>query len=162
VSDSPDAQAPDAASSPDVASPPDAAAQAAPPDASVMAAPARPTKHVRPVIPAPPEPGEVAPAPAEPVPAGAPDVQHASERQLIDAARVALNRGRSHDALVFLMGHERRFPEGSFVEERELLVIEALVAQNRVAQASRRGKAFLARFPRSTHAPRVRSLIGGP
>jgi hypothetical protein len=87
------------------------------------------------------------------------DVQHASERQLIDAARVALGKGRSHDALVFLMGHERRFPEGTFVQERELLIIEAMVAEGRGTQAQQRGQAFLARFPHSTHAPRVRSLI---
>ena len=134
------------------------ASAAARPDAGMAAARPRPAKRVRPE-----EPRQVAPEPPPaPSSAEAPDVQHASERQLIDAARVALNRGRSHDALVFLMGHERRFPEGSFEEERELLIIEALVAQNRAGPATQRGKAFLSKFPRSTHAPRVRALIAAP
>jgi hypothetical protein len=158
---------------------PDAAAER--PDAGTQAvsppvpAQTRPPEKPQKRLPKPaPEPE--AEAPGEPPPsvpeeprerasepsAEAPDVQHASERQLIDAARVALGRGRSHDALVFLMGHERRFSDGMFAEERELLVIEALIAQNRVAQARERGKAFLAKYPRSAHAPRVRTLIGTP
>jgi hypothetical protein len=136
------------------------------------ALPAKPSKRVprAPVAPAMPAPEPSPASPAAPEPErkveearnDAPDVQHASERQLIDAARVALGRGRSHDALVFLMGHERRFAAGSFVEEREFLVVQALLAQGRGPQARARGKAFLARFPNSTHAPRVRETIAGP
>ena len=143
------------------------------PDRQIPTPTTPPKTPKRTAKPAPEPTVEPAPAVVPSVPAeklesssasdsAAPDVQHASERQLIDAARVALGRGRSHDALVFLMGHERRFPEGSFVEERELLVIEALIAQGKSAPARARGQAFLAKFPRSTHAPRVRALLATP
>jgi len=81
------------------------------------------------------------------------------ERQLIDGARVALRRGRAHDALVFLMSHERQFPAGDLTEERERLAIEALLAQGRRALAEQRAQRFHRRYPRSGYWSQIEQLL---
>ncbi len=75
----------------------------------------------------------------------------AEERSLIDRARAALRRGDPHEALVTLMGHDRRFPEGLLDEERDRLIVECLIAQGRHAAARTRIHAYLREHPAGTH-----------
>ncbi len=82
----------------------------------------------------------------------------AEERALIDRARAALHRGEAHEALVALMSHERRFVDGELTEERERLIIEALVVEGRRDQARARIDAYLARQPHGIHRAALERL----
>jgi hypothetical protein len=82
----------------------------------------------------------------------------AEERALIDRARAALRRGEPHEALVALMSHERRFVDGELTEERERLIIEALVVEGRGDQARARIDAYLARRPHGIHRAALERL----
>jgi hypothetical protein len=62
-------------------------------------------------------------------------------------------------ALVLLGEHERSFPHGDFVQEREMLAIEALQATGQRRAARQRASHFLRRFPDSSHIPRLELLL---
>ena len=109
-----------------------------------------------PVPPPLPIPAAAAAPPAPPVPSP-PAVE--SEQARIDQARVALRRDRPHDALVALMGHAREHPDGRLAEERERLMIEALLAQGRTNAGNERFTAFEARWPESIHLAALRALF---
>jgi hypothetical protein len=72
-------------------------------------------------------------------------------RRLLDASPA--------EALARLESHAAAHPGGVLVEERELLAVEALGRMGRASAQQARGRSFLARFPRSAHAPRVRRLL---
>jgi outer membrane protein assembly factor BamD (BamD/ComL family) len=55
--------------------------------------------------------------------------------------------------------HRQQHPRGIFTEEREVLAIEAQLKLRQRAAAVQRARRFLERFPRSTHAARVRELV---
>jgi hypothetical protein len=75
----------------------------------------------------------------------------AGERNLIDRARAALARDRAHEAMVALMQHERAYADGTMREDREYLVIVALLAQGKRDLAATRAAAYRARYPRGTY-----------
>jgi hypothetical protein len=106
-----------------------------------------------------------APAPTEappleaPSPAAAPPVAE-SELALLDRARSRLPADPS-DALRALDEHRARYPHGTFVQEREVLAIEALVQLGRRPEAEARAAAFAAQFPGSAHRRRIAVLLGG-
>jgi len=52
----------------------------------------------------------------------------------------------------------RDFRGGALGEDREAIAIDALVALGRTDEAKRRASAFVAAYPRSTHAKRMRGL----
>lgn len=79
----------------------------------------------------------------------------AGERNLIDRARAALARSRSHEAMVALMQHERAYTDGAMREDREYLVILALLAQGKRDLASTRAAAYLARYPQGTYVDAI-------
>jgi len=56
--------------------------------------------------------------------------------------------------------HRARFPDGTFVQEREVLAIEALVRLGRGAEAKARADAFAHAFPTSAHRRRIAVLLG--
>jgi outer membrane protein assembly factor BamD (BamD/ComL family) len=74
-------------------------------------------------------------------------------------ARNALRQGDAATALGVLREAEQRFPSGALYEEREALLIEALLAAGQRALAIQRGQAFLARHAQSPHANRIRPLV---
>jgi RNA polymerase sigma-70 factor, ECF subfamily len=93
--------------------------------------------------PLPPPPAAAVPAPTRVAPTATPapapvDPGHATERLLLERARAALQRGLNDEALVSLMSHERQFPTGSLAEERDVLIIEAYVAETNDDLARRR------------------------
>lgn len=87
----------------------------------------------------------------------------AKERAVLDVARSALGRGDAANTLVATGEHERKFPQGALVEEREALAIQALATQGRRADAQARAERFRKRFPRSMLLPAVDAVVGsGP
>lgn len=87
----------------------------------------------------------------------------AKERAVLDVARSALGRGDAANTLVATAEHERKFPQGALIEEREALAIQALALQGRRTDAQARGDRFRKRFPRSMLLPAVDAVTGsGP
>jgi len=86
------------------------------------------------------------------------------ERELVDGAAGALKSGNAQQALTLGAQHERRFPAGQLAEEREVIVIEALIALGRRSEAGARTERFRKTFPSSPAGPRLAERIsrGGP
>lgn len=109
------------------------------------------------------EPALSPPAVAPPAAASSPassstrsrDEHLAAERHLIEMARTALARGRAEGAFATLRRHARQFPQGQLSEERDSLLIQALVANGDVAQARERAEVFHRRYPSSLFAPAI-------
>ena len=76
--------------------------------------------------------------------------------------RRALGALQSHpnQSLELAAQHERDYAHGIFGQEREVIAIDALLALQRTGAAEARARAFLAHYPRSAHAPRIRALLG--
>lgn len=132
--------------------------------AAPLTSPALDIPAERVVPPEAEEPAEVsergAPLPrpiAEPLPE--PEHAHPREIDLVRGARAALDAS-PESALASVTEHERLFPDGVFVQEREVIAVEALVRLGRVDAARSRAERFLAAHPGSSHAPRVRRLVG--
>ncbi|HEX3853033.1 MAG TPA: hypothetical protein VHW01_18850 [Polyangiaceae bacterium] len=81
-----------------------------------------------------------------------------SEVDLIERAHSALASDPQR-ALTWLREHERRFPDGTFAQERDAIAIEALVGEGDLVSARARATQFLARFPGSAYAAHVESLV---
>ncbi len=80
---------------------------------------------------------------------------YAREAHLIDRARVALRRQMYGEALIALMQHERTFKAGQLAEERDVLAIEAYVAQGNHRVAKRRIQQYRNRYPQGFQRGRV-------
>lgn len=83
----------------------------------------------------------------------------AVEQRLVESARGALAHGESRAAVEALEAHAHRFPRGQLREERESLIIRALLTRGRPAAARERAESFLARDGESLFAPVVRELL---
>jgi hypothetical protein len=86
------------------------------------------------------------------------DTDLARERALIETARTALSRKQA-DAVDALLRHAQQFPRGRLAEERESLLVQALVHAGRIDEARRRGAQFRARWPRSLLWPVVDAAL---
>jgi hypothetical protein len=64
------------------------------------------------------------------------------------------------ESLELAAQHERDYAQGIFGQEREVIAIDALLALQRTTAAETRARRFLERYPRSAHAPRIRTLLG--
>jgi hypothetical protein len=85
------------------------------------------------------------------------ELSHESELTLIRRAQDM--RGSPNQVLSVLSAHERTYPEGVLVQEREVLAIEALLASGRRAEAEKRAARMEQRFAGSAHLRRVRVLL---
>jgi hypothetical protein len=85
-----------------------------------------------------------------------------AERALLDLARAAIERRDGTAALAATREHERRFPAGLLLQEREAMAIRALVLVGRHDEARARMGRFRARFPGSVLIPALDSQISGP
>jgi hypothetical protein len=122
--------------------------------------------------PAPPRaPGAAASGPRVDRAVAAPSAQHGSaapdaggdlarEADLLERARV-IAPSDPGGALVVLSQHERAFPRGSLVLERELLAVDALLRLGRRADAEARARSLRARAPGSLYTRRLEHLLGG-
>jgi hypothetical protein len=121
----------------------------------------------------PPSVPSLAPVPAlapSPTPVAAPSVPSTQAPLTpsllqLEAAELAkvknlLESGRAPAALALLEQSSRRFPRGALVQEREILMIAALVRGGDQATARKRARVFLARYPRSLLADRIRAILG--
>jgi hypothetical protein len=77
------------------------------------------------------------------------------ELRVLQRARTAVARSEFSSALEATLDHQRRFPAGRLVEEREALRIKALAGLGRNDEAERAAGRFRDRFPRSVLTPRV-------
>jgi hypothetical protein len=84
----------------------------------------------------------------------------AAELALLERAQRAL-QGEPRAALALAREHGRRFVRGQFVQEREMIAIEAMLQLGNRAAAEQRGKRFLRDHPASSHTPRLRQLLAG-
>jgi hypothetical protein len=107
---------------------------------------------------APAEQGAAKAAPSAPAPSASGD-RLSAERNVLDAARVALASGEPNQAVALADRHKRDFPQGALVEEREAIATKALVDAGRHAEARARGAAFERRFPQSAMLRSVRSSL---
>lgn len=64
-------------------------------------------------------------------------------------------------ALALASDHERNFPNGALVQERELVAISALLRLGRRTEAVGRAARFHQQFPTSVHGRRIDVLLGG-
>lgn len=92
--------------------------------------------------------------------AGSRDRDLADENALVSRAQAALARGRTSEALAATSEHQRRFPRGEFVEEREALAIQALARSGNLPAATARAERFRARYPRSMLLRSVNAAVG--
>lgn len=76
-----------------------------------------------------------------------------------DRARAAFDAGDSDRALALVDAYEKRFPAGTFVQEAEVLRVQALSRKGDAAGARRAGQRFLAAHPTSPHAARIRAIL---
>lgn len=83
----------------------------------------------------------------------------AAEGATIESARTAIARGESAKALVILDGHDRDFAQGLMNPDATALRIEALARTGEDARAKQIAEGFLADFPHSPLASRVRALL---
>ncbi len=137
-----------------------------PPQSIVNAAPAVPPPSASPIVEpsaslsAEPRrhPGTAAPtvASAEPKSDTMP-----RERALLDVARTAFGKRDPRATIAALEQHRREFPNGKLAEERDALMIEALVEAGRAAEAKERGAEFKASHPKSILAPAVDDALKG-
>ncbi|MHB8877703.1 MAG: hypothetical protein ACYC8T_28770 [Myxococcaceae bacterium] len=111
----------------------------------------------QPIQPLSPEPRrETKPARAQ---ASARDFDLSDERSLIEMARTALTRRETEKALQVLREHGQRFPKGQLLEERESLLVQALVNAGQLDDARARAAEFRRRFPESMLLPAVEAAL---
>jgi hypothetical protein len=121
---------------------------------SVSAAPASPGVAPLPAVAPRPAPWERATAVSRPtVPVEPPD-----ELTLLRAAQAQLASGPAL-ALETLAEHQHHFPRGALAQEREVLVVDALLSLGRLAEARVRADALQLAFPETPHRRRVQRLF---
>jgi hypothetical protein len=86
----------------------------------------------------------------------APDPE--GELRILQRAQATLDRNAAR-SLELAESHARQYPRGVFLQEREILAIEALLKLSRKPAAYARADAFLAAHASSPHARRVRALL---
>jgi hypothetical protein len=127
--------------------------------------PAPSSPAVLPAVEAPVEPPPAPPpttratAPSSAIAASTPDGDLAAERQLLDVARHAIEQQDGAAALDAVTRHERRFPNGVLVQEREAMAIRALLLLGRGDDARSRADRFRQRFPDSLLLPAVDAAV---
>jgi hypothetical protein len=83
----------------------------------------------------------------------------AREAALLRRARSELHGGDVPAALAILELSQRDVPRPQLLQEREALLIEAIFRSGRRVEAERRAREYLARFPDSPHAGKLRALL---
>ncbi len=85
--------------------------------------------------------------------------QLARERVLLDTARAALEQGDPTATLAAVNAHEKQYPRGLLVQEREAMAIRALLLLRRNAEARARAERFKDRFPDSLILPALGAAV---
>lgn len=82
-----------------------------------------------------------------------------AETKLLEDAQRAIHSKRFDAALRALRAHQKRFPHGTFGEERERLAVEALLGKGERKAANKRARHFERTYPQSVQLPRIRALL---
>jgi hypothetical protein len=82
-----------------------------------------------------------------------------AEARDIAVARGMIANGQASEALVFLGRSSERFRGGTLGQEREVLIIEALVGSGQRSVAERRAREFLSKNPQSPLGDRVKGVL---
>jgi hypothetical protein len=82
-----------------------------------------------------------------------------SEAGLLLQARQALAASPAQ-ALAHCNEHQRHYARGALVQEREVIVIEALTRLGRRDEAAERLRRFVQAYPSSAYRPRLEALVG--
>jgi len=88
----------------------------------------------------------------------APPLPLEDELSLLQRSRASL-RDDAAAALALAEQHARDYPAGLFVQEREMLAIQALFKQRRDAEAAARAERFVTEYSASAYAARVREML---
>jgi TolA-binding protein len=113
-----------------------------------------------PPIPAPAAVASAAATSSAPTPSASAQAEREDELSLIQRAHAALRSGQAASALELTQEHAKTYPRGVLGQEREVIAVEALQRLGRYGEARSRGDAFLRVFPKSSHARRVRAILG--
>lgn len=84
----------------------------------------------------------------------------ALELSLLESVRKATRAGDFPTALTLIHEHERRYPSGLLIEEREALRVKSLLGLGRRDDAIRVAESFRKRFPTSVLLPTVTRMVG--
>jgi hypothetical protein len=84
-----------------------------------------------------------------------------SELELVQRAEVAL-ASNPRRALEIAGEHARTFPSGEFLQEREVIAVDALSRLGRKDESLRRARSLVERFPRTPYATRLEMAVGQP
>jgi hypothetical protein len=130
---------------------------ASPAERSASSAPRPPSAILAPVLPASPGAG------ANPAASAAASPPDGPAEELALLVRIKQQAASDPAAVVALVdeGH-RRFPRGSFYQERESIAILALSQLGRADVARARAQRFLDAHPQSPYAERLRGLVAPP
>lgn len=164
------------AASPGLIPPPEwPAAQDASPEPEPEVVEQRPVSEPAVAAPAPPPPSSrtkprrsskpdpVRPEPdskEKPEPKPEPELGFADELALMRTVSQALARGDTARASTLLRQHERQFPKGALLEERNAAAVRIACARDHAGAGAKRA-AFEKRWPKSMHAAAIRSACGG-
>jgi hypothetical protein len=124
--------------------------------------PSTPAPALAQTTPIPPLAAEASAPKRAVAPAPSASAAEESEISMLDRAHTALRSGRAAEALAITRQHARAYPRGALSQEREVIAVEALMASGRRAEAESRGTAFIRRFPNSSYARRLRTVLGIP
>ncbi|MDF2693626.1 MAG: hypothetical protein K0S65_2009, partial [Labilithrix sp.] len=83
------------------------------------------------------------------------------EIELLQRAKAALVSDPER-ALSITSEQARAYPSGEFVQEREVIAVEALSRLGRKDEAVRRARALVKQFPRTPYAARLEIAVGQP
>ncbi|MBN9166620.1 MAG: hypothetical protein J0I07_37145, partial [Myxococcales bacterium] len=84
-----------------------------------------------------------------------------SELQIVQRAQASLSSDPAR-ALELARTHERTFPAGAFVQEREVIAVDALARLHRREEATTRARALLRHHPATPYAARLEAALGTP
>jgi TolA-binding protein len=135
--------------------------QAAPPVVSIEARSAAPTASAPAVETALAPSNRVAPSGSSRVQLAAPPSSQSGEDEIAvlqEARRLVASNPSA--ALALSRDHAARYPRSRFREEREALVVQALLRQGRTAEATNRFRAFERSYPRSAYRRRLEAALG--
>jgi len=88
-----------------------------------------------------------------------PTDEFALELALLREARAALAAGRAEDARSILTQYEKRFPNGALLPEAKAMRIDVLLAAGHFDEARTEAETFIARYPNSPQAGRMKVLV---
>ncbi|AKU95634.1 hypothetical protein AKJ09_02298 [Labilithrix luteola] len=102
--------------------------------------------------------------PSAPRPSAAPSVATAikpaaTELELVQRAQAAVASDPAR-ALAVAAEHARAYPAGAFVQEREVIAVEALARLGRIDEAWKRAVELVRRFPGTPYATRLERALG--